>query len=100
MSRIVFVTLLQSDAIKVFCNVSRTHTNEHHGHNEGDPFAHVSTFADVHAEEKISDFLKLNLSGRISATNVWRLLVVGIDSGHIGQFIYNYCKNASYYTVT
>ena len=77
-----------------------THTNEHHGHNEGDPFAHVSAFADVHAEEKISDFLKLNLSGRISATNVWRLLVVGIDSGHIGQLIYNYCKNASYYTVT
>ena len=61
MSRIVFVTLLQSDAIKVFCNVSRTHTNEHHGHNEGDPFAHVSAFADVHAEEKSSDFLKLNL---------------------------------------
>ena len=72
---------VQSDAIKVSCNVSGTHTNEHHGHNEGDPFAHVSTFADVHAEEKISDFLKLNLSGRISATNVWRLLVVELIRG-------------------
>ena len=37
----------------------RYHTNEDHGYDECHSFAGESVFADIHADEKLSDLLKL-----------------------------------------